>query len=266
MRRIIGLAAQARSGKDTVASILMKQEGVAAYALADPLKMACQVLFGLTDKETWDDDIKENKIPLWGKSPRELFQLVGTDWLRDLNPEHWLLRADQIMNHAARERDLATNTDLADPGAHFYLAAQAVFGLSRSEAWDVSKQDQFIDYWEMTPREMTSFLTNKARVSFKDFDVLRSQRGVTNTTRELPGYSRDIVVIKDIRFENEAAFLRKRGGVIWHIVRDSKIEVNSHSSEAGIVVQPADITIGNNGTLYELQAIVESNWRTFIDL
>ena len=51
MRTIIGLAALARSGKDTVASMLLKLPGVAAFALADPLKVGCQALFGLTDEE-----------------------------------------------------------------------------------------------------------------------------------------------------------------------------------------------------------------------
>ncbi|MDO8271997.1 MAG: deoxynucleotide monophosphate kinase [Gammaproteobacteria bacterium] len=266
MRKIIGLAAKARSGKDTVASMLMKQESVSAYALADPLKIACQALFGLTDKETWDDEIKERKIPLWGRSPREFFQLVGTDWLRNLNPEHWLLRADQVLNHGAEGSDLASDADLADSSAHFYLAAQAVFGLSHPEAWDLRNQDLPIGFWEMTPNEMTSFLKKKARSSFKDYDELRSQRPVNNPTRTLPRCNSDVVIIKDIRFENEAAFLRERKGVIWHIVRDKKNEVNSHSSEAGIQVQPSDVTIDNNGTLQDLQAVVDFNWRSFSDL
>ncbi|MER2298532.1 MAG: deoxynucleotide monophosphate kinase, partial [Pseudomonas sp.] len=48
MPTIIGLAAVARSGKDTVASMLLEHPEVAAYALADPLKLGCQALFGLT--------------------------------------------------------------------------------------------------------------------------------------------------------------------------------------------------------------------------
>lgn len=80
MTKIIGIAAVARSGKDTVASMLLKHEGVATYALADPLKLGCQILFGLTDAETWHDDLKEKVIPHWGWSPRKIFQTVGTDY------------------------------------------------------------------------------------------------------------------------------------------------------------------------------------------
>ena len=98
MTQIIGLAAVARSGKDTVASMLLKHEGVTTYALADPLKIGCQILFGLTDAETWHDNIKEEVILHWGWSPRKFFQTVGTDWLRELNSDHWLLRANLAFN------------------------------------------------------------------------------------------------------------------------------------------------------------------------
>lgn len=59
MPTIIGLAAVARSGKDTVASMLMEHPEVATYALADPLKAGCQAIFGLSDAEAWSDEAKE---------------------------------------------------------------------------------------------------------------------------------------------------------------------------------------------------------------
>lgn len=66
MPTIIGLAAVARSGKDTVASMLMEHPEVATYALADPLKAGCQAIFGLSDAEAWSDEAKEKTIDLWG--------------------------------------------------------------------------------------------------------------------------------------------------------------------------------------------------------
>lgn len=98
MPTIIGLAAVARSGKDTVASMLMEHPEVATYALADPLKAGCQAIFGLSDAEAWSDEAKEKTIDLWGLSPRQLFQRAGTEWLRDHNADHWLLRADRQLN------------------------------------------------------------------------------------------------------------------------------------------------------------------------
>jgi hypothetical protein len=61
MKKILGLAAKARSGKDTAASILLTHPQVAAYALADPLKAGCQALFALTPEQTWDDTAKRKR-------------------------------------------------------------------------------------------------------------------------------------------------------------------------------------------------------------
>lgn len=59
-------------------------------------------------------------------------------------------------------------------------------------------------------------------------------------------------VITDVRFENEAAFVRNNGGVVWHIRRDGIQKVAEHSSEAGLTVYPQDVLISNNGTLEDL--------------
>ncbi|MGO3746399.1 MAG: deoxynucleotide monophosphate kinase, partial [Alcaligenes aquatilis] len=88
MSLLIGLAAKARSGKDTVASLLLAHNPLlAAYALADPVKMGCEVLFGLSPAQAWtDDSLKEVPIALWQRSPRQCFQLLGTDWMRQRDP------------------------------------------------------------------------------------------------------------------------------------------------------------------------------------
>ena len=136
MRTIIGLAALARSGKDTVASMLLSIPGVAAFALADPLKMGCQALFGLTDAEAWQDDIKEETIELWGRSPRAFFQTVGTEWMRHHNAEHWLMRAAREINPPERPQSPAAPADLGAPDAPFLLAAQAIFDFSDGQIWN----------------------------------------------------------------------------------------------------------------------------------
>lgn len=57
------------------------------------------------------------------------------------------------------------------------------------------------------------------------------------------------MVVSDVRFENEAQWVREQGGEIWHIRRDDAPSVAAHSSEAGVVQQDADIVIYNSGTL-----------------
>ena len=77
--KLIGITGKARSGKDTIAQILFAQYAFTRIAFADPLKMAAQQMFGLTNEQTWCDHEKEKIIPYWGMSPRQMFQLLGTE-------------------------------------------------------------------------------------------------------------------------------------------------------------------------------------------
>lgn len=61
-------------------------------------------------------------------------------------------------------------------------------------------------------------------------------------------------IVTDVRFENEADFVRKKGGQIWHIHRGDAPAVSKHPSEAGVTFRAdlGDIVIDNNGTLDDL--------------
>ena len=54
-------------------------------------------------------------------------------------------------------------------------------------------------------------------------------------------------VISDVRFENEAAYIRERGGVIWRVVRHHVAPVRDHVSESGVLAIKADEVIFNEG-------------------
>ena|SRR5687768_39138 len=64
------------------------------------------------------------------------------------------------------------------------------------------------------------------------------------------------VVISDVRFENEAAWIRSRGGQIWHIVRPDVQKVREHVSEAGIQPIPEDQFIYNTSSIEALHMLV----------
>lgn len=64
------------------------------------------------------------------------------------------------------------------------------------------------------------------------------------------------IVVTDIRFANEADWLRRSGGCIWHITGRGLPpagDAAAHSSEAGIVYQPGDVIIANVGTIDDLE-------------
>lgn len=90
---LIGIHGKARAGKDTIAKRLCNEHGFLRQAFADPLKRAAQQMFGLTEAQTWDDDLKEVEIRYWGRSPRTLFQLLGTEGGRNVfGDDIWLRR------------------------------------------------------------------------------------------------------------------------------------------------------------------------------
>lgn len=63
-------------------------------------------------------------------------------------------------------------------------------------------------------------------------------------------------VISDVRFANEAAWVRERGGVIWRVHRPGLEPVRAHVSESGMDDIKPDFVVHNVGTLEDLREIV----------
>ena len=80
---LIGLHGAAGAGKGEVAAILAGI-GFVEIAFADPLYAAVSAMTGIPIPKLKDREFKERPIPVWGKSPRELLQLMGSDFGRRL--------------------------------------------------------------------------------------------------------------------------------------------------------------------------------------
>jgi hypothetical protein len=63
------------------------------------------------------------------------------------------------------------------------------------------------------------------------------------------------IVVDDVRFESEADIIRSFDGLIIHLVRDG-CAIDSHASEAGIVIKQGDAVVVNNGSVVELMESV----------
>jgi hypothetical protein len=159
---LIGISGKAQSGKDTLGKFLCDEYKCLHYYFAKPLKEGAKVMFNLTD-----DQIANKEVPIepWGISPRKIYQLLGTEVGRGIDPAIWIKNAEMFI-------------------------------------------------------------------------------------KSVPGRT---VVITDCRFDNEAIFIRNRGGVVINIVRDQKdIYENKHSSEGGLSPDNIDFTIYNNGTIEDM--------------
>ena len=60
-------------------------------------------------------------------------------------------------------------------------------------------------------------------------------------------------VVSDVRFANEAQWVRERGGVIWRVERAAAVPVRAHASEAEIYHIHADAVVENNGSIDDLR-------------
>lgn len=63
------------------------------------------------------------------------------------------------------------------------------------------------------------------------------------------------IVASDVRFDNEADFIRDQGGQVWHLYREVS-PVAEHASERGIRTWWDDIHIENTGSLEDLESVV----------
>lgn len=65
------------------------------------------------------------------------------------------------------------------------------------------------------------------------------------------------MVVADVRFDNEAIWVRHMGGRIIHVKRKSAERVRQHASEVGVAHEDGDGVIHNNGSLEDLQLAVK---------
>jgi hypothetical protein len=159
---VIGLAGPAQVGKSQIASIIQERFPrlfalqVKNYGFADPIKDMLAAGLGL-DYEDNEGGRKEKTHPIYGCSPRQMQQLLGTEWGRNLiHPDLWVL--------IAKQRCLAVDAD--------------------------------------------------------------------------------VVIFNNVRYENEAAFVREQG-VLVHVYGRGGIKTN-HSSENGVVREPEDLGVNNS--------------------
>ena len=162
---ILGVAGPKNSGKDTFANHFSKHvPNCVIRAFAEPVKRVCQQLFLLSDAQLYDMQAKETLDERWGLTPRQMFQQVGTDYVRrQLDPNFWL--------------------------KHF-------------ELW----------------------------------------------YRELPEGT--MVVVPDVRFQNEVDLIHSLGGKVVYIYRPFSHGVDAHESEVSATeLDQVDYTINNCGSL-----------------
>ena len=138
----------------------------------------------------------------------------------------------------------------ADP---LYAAVSAITGLTVAELQDRGRKEEPIGWIGSSPRRLLQTLgTDWGR------NMIHEEIWVVATMqRMLPGGD---YCIPDVRFVNEAAAIKARGGVVWRVDRPCRSTLESaaaaHESERGIPPEYLDAVIANDGTLADLEAAI----------
>lgn len=121
-------------------------------------------------------------------------------------------------------------------------AASVIFNVALEDFYDRDVKEVKVPHWDMSPREMAQKLgTEACRRGIRDDIWIKSLESSIKTSET------DIAFITDVRFDNEAEFVKSMGGIVVSIYRpDQKhIETSGHASEGGISDHLVDFIIKN---------------------
>jgi len=132
----------------------------------------------------------------------------------------------------------------------------AIFNLDPTD-FEGDRKEQPLVWLDLSPRQlMQSMGTEWARnIVHPDVWVKLGEQNLDYMSKALGAVLG--FVISDVRFENEAELIRRRGGTVIHISRSDAQSVNPHISEAGIAVHQHDLIVRNNGTIDEFLRLLD---------
>ena len=164
----------------------------------------------------------------------------------------------------------------ADP---LKIACAEAFGMPIENFYDPELKEVRNEYWEATPREIAQFVgTELFRDSIHQLISFKKSFWVHRMYGKLSGEQRgtsdgdycasDTVIIPDVRFLDEAAFITGNNGVLLHLTRpgaSGMIGIPNHASENSLnfADHPSAICISNSGTYEELYAQLDEIIKTY---
>lgn len=148
---------------------------------------------------------------------------------------------DTLCHYIRRELNIPNQRyAFADP---IKAALKKAFLLDEQHVNGHLKETPLSEFGGKSPRQMMQwFGTDYARM------MVDSNIWLTVADRFLSKTSAQVVIIPDVRFENEAQWVREHGTLI-HIRRHENAQVSDHASESGVTMQAGEKQIDNTGDL-----------------
>jgi len=129
--------------------------------------------------------------------------------------------------------------------------ASRITGIPVSDFYSDEYKDTFNAVAGITPRLAMTKVYDGLKPVFGDDLFIKPVKRAWEAT------NKKVMVITDVRYENEAEWIRSVGGVILHVQRPGA-GPSEHSSERGIAVNPADYVLRNDGSLDDLREVCAS--------
>jgi hypothetical protein len=130
-----------------------------------------------------------------------------------------------------------------------------LFDLSTHQLYGPLLAKETVDpRWNKSPREILQHLGTEGCRAIHDEVWLRyAMRAIEESPHER-------WVIPDVRFPNEASFVRSHGGVIWKVIRPGfkTGQAESHASETEIDKIDPDLILNNDKDLKNLEDLIKS--------
>lgn len=155
---------------------------------------------------------------------------------------------------AAALKESEKNTDVFAFAGPLKEACKILFNFSHEQLHDGFLKEVHDERWDRSPRQILQWLGT---------DILRNHINqdffVLNMKQRIDASKADYVIISDVRFDNEAEFIRSIGGKVIKITRDNEkndgktTKHSGHITEKGISQNLIDAVIENNGTIEEFQ-------------
>ena len=175
---------------------------------------------------------------------------------------------DIVGSYLHSSRDNTWKLAFADP---LKQAAATMFGIPEDSFYEDDLKEVADPFWGVSPRQIAQFFgTEMVRQNVgrlipelgENFWIRRLIQTLNGTGDSVAYDADDVVIISDVRFQNEYDWIISQGGIIIHLTRpgaDGTVGISGHASESGISFIDPDHTylIVNNGTLEELYEEVD---------
>lgn len=166
---------------------------------------------------------------------------------------------DTVGDYLNQTRDNTYKLSFADS---LKEAAAAMFGIPVMEFYNPKYKESPNNFWGISPRQIAQFFgTELVRENLgrllpdvaENFWITRMVNRITGEGDQ-PEYTEDdVVIIPDVRFQNEYDWVISQGGIIIHLTRDGangRVGIPGHASEAEINFTSPERTymLDNNST------------------